>query len=244
VAADFVDALIGRRAGTTVLRMLGGVRVTHRGRRLDLSPDADRLLAFVALRGGRTEADGRVQAHHAVSTLWPATGGRTAVDIRPTLAELSPAGTDLVRADGRYLALAPGVLTDVVAVDRWALRVLCWRHAAGDLSAATGGLLGLDLLPGWRDGWVQRERTRLRQLVLQAVETVSRQLVQAGRADEAVAVAADAVAAEPSRVSARCALLEAHLAAGNWPESCQVFAGYRTLARRGLRSRIPDLGRC
>ena len=24
----------------------------------------------------------------------------------------------------------------------------------------------------------------------------------------------------------------------------QVFAGYRTLARRGLRSRIPDLGRC
>jgi DNA-binding SARP family transcriptional activator len=79
----------------------------------------------------------------------------------------------------------------------------------------------------------------LRQRMLHALEAMSRQLVIRRRCAEAVEAAMMAVSAEPLRESAQRALIEAHLAEGNWVEGRRTFEAYRDVLNRELGTQ-PD----
>jgi len=97
----------------------------------------------------------------------------------------------------------------------------------------------LELLPGWYDDWVIVGRERLRQRLLHAVETLSRELVRGGRCAQAVEAALVVVNAEPFRESAHRVLIEAHLAEGNWVELSDD--SFELTGRPGVLVRIVSL---
>lgn len=90
-------------------------------------------------------------------------------------------------------------------------------------------LLTDDILPGWDEDWLQLERERHRQLRIHALEALSRRLTAAGRFGAAIDVAYRAIAAEPLRESAWCALIRAHLAEGNRSVASHQLGEYRRL---------------
>jgi len=123
---------------------------------------------------------------------------------------------------------------DVHIVSAWAARLIAGSASGEDLGVMPWGINALDLLPGWYDDWALLERERVRQRLLHALEALSRQLVRLQRYAEAVEVAMMAVSAEPLRESAQRALIEAHLAEGNWVESRRSFEAYSDLLDREL----------
>jgi DNA-binding SARP family transcriptional activator len=140
----------------------------------------------------------------------------------------------VILADKHSLLLRTDVLIDVHMVGDWASRLISGRSAHSDLTALPRGIDPFDLLPGWYDDWVLLEREQLRQRILHALEVMSYHLAAAGRYAEAVDAAMMAVSAEPLRESAQQALLEAHLAEGNWVEGQRVLESYRELLGREL----------
>jgi DNA-binding SARP family transcriptional activator len=91
-----------------------------------------------------------------------------------------------------------------------------------------------ELLPGWYDDWAIFERERIRQLLLHALEALTRHLVEERRGAEAVTVATTTVAAEPLRESAQRVLITTHLAEGNLVEARRAYEAYSSLVRREL----------
>src|SRR5206468_12712768 len=89
------------------------------------------------------------------------------------------------------------------------------------------------------DDWVLMERERIRQRVLHALEALSRRLAGTARCAEAVEAAMMAVSAEPLRESAQRALIEAHVAEGNWVEGRRAYDAYRDPVRRELGAEPP-----
>ncbi|MEV2227891.1 BTAD domain-containing putative transcriptional regulator [Streptomyces phaeochromogenes] len=211
------------------LHLLGGPRVLHRGRWLDVPEGSKRLLAFVALNGGR------VERRHAAGTLWPAGDDlRAAGNLRSALWRLKAAGIDLLASDRCSLFVREHTVVDLYVLYNWAGRLIGGTATEEDLSALRWRVDALDLLPGWYDDWVLLERERVRQRLLHALEALSRQLSRAGRHAEAVESALVAVAAEPLRESAQRALIEAHSAEGNLVEAMRAYDAYRGLTRREL----------
>lgn len=233
---DLVNVLVERRAErvSQVLHLFGGPFATDpAGRRLDVPEGSKRLLVFVALHRGR------VERRHAAGTLWPiGDDGRAAGNLRSALWRLNRAKIDFVVADKQGLALRDDVLIDVHLVDDWASEIISVSGAQDEgarrLESLPRGVEALELLPGWYDDWVLMERERIRQRVLHALESLSRQLAAAGRHGEAVDAAMLAVSAEPLRESAQRALVEAHLAEGNWVEGRRSFEFYRDVLWREL----------
>ncbi|MFB7051940.1 AfsR/SARP family transcriptional regulator [Streptomyces vinaceus] len=211
------------------LHLLGGPRVIHQGRWLDVPEGGKRLLAFVALNGGR------VERRHAAGTLWP-TGDdlRAAGNLRSALWRLKAAGIDLLDSDKCSLSVREHTEVDLYVLYGWAARLIGGTATAQDLSALKWRTDALDLLPGWYDDWVLLERERVRQRLLHALEALSRELARVGRHAEAVESALLAVSAEPLRESAQRALIEAHLAEGNLIEAMRAYDTYRALVKREL----------
>jgi DNA-binding SARP family transcriptional activator len=84
-----------------------------------------------------------------------------------------------------------------------------------------------DLLPGWYDDWVLHERERLRQLRLHALERAARIFLQERELDLAVALALEAVSAEPLRESANAVLISVYLAEGNVVDALRRYEQFR-----------------
>jgi DNA-binding SARP family transcriptional activator len=233
---DFLQTLIAQEAGETalILHLFGGPFVTVEQRRFDVPEGSKRLLMFVALHRGR------VDRRYAAGSLWP--GGndlRAAGNLRSALWRLNGAGIRLLSADKHGLTMRDNVLVDVHLVGSWAARLLADSASEHDLKVMPWGIDALDLLPGWYDDWVVMERERVRQRLLHALEALSRQLTQRRRWAEAVEAAMLAVSAEPLRESAQRALIEAHLAEGNWIEGRRSFEAYREILDRELATE-PD----
>jgi DNA-binding SARP family transcriptional activator len=217
------------RDESPVVHLFGGPYVMLGGQRRQVPEGSKRLLAFVALRHGR------VERRHAAGALWPfGDDPRAAGNLRSALWRLRGAGVDILVADKWSLALRDSVLVDTHLVGAWANRLIDGTPLPDDLMIIRAQVDALDLLPGWYDDWAVMERERLRQRMLHALEALCRQLAALGRHADAVEAAMTAVHAEPLRESAQRALIEAHMAEGNWVEARRGYAAYRELARREL----------
>jgi DNA-binding SARP family transcriptional activator len=206
-----------------VVRVLGGLSLVSGERRLAVPPGSRRLLAYLALRPVG------VDRRCAAGVLWPTVDdGRAAGNLRSALWRLQSVDCRLVQAAQSGLALHDDVEVDLARLEEWAGRVLAGTPDETDLAVDPGPIAELELLPGWYDDWVLGERDRLRQRLLHALEVMSGRLA-ADRPGEAVSAALVAVAAEPLRESAQRALIEAHIAHGNWGEAAHQFAAYRRL---------------
>ncbi|MFF0014101.1 BTAD domain-containing putative transcriptional regulator [Streptomyces sp. NPDC005374] len=229
--SDFVQMLIAQESHEPLptLHLFGGLFVTLDGRREDIPEGSKRLLVFVALRSGR------VERRQAAGALWPiGDDARAAGNLRSALWRLNKVGVDLLQVDKYGLALREDVLLDVRLVADWASRLLTGSATAGDLKATPSTMDALDLLPGWYEDWVLMERERVRQRLLHALEAQSRQLAEAGCFGQAVDAAMQAVGVDPLRESAQRALVEAHLAEGNWMEARRSLELYAELLDREL----------
>lgn len=228
---DFVHTLTTREAPEMgrVLHLFGGPFVTCGCRRLEVPEGSKRLLVFVALHRGR------VERRYAAGALWPEGDDiRAAGNLRSALWRLNGAGVRVISADKHGLAMRDDVLVDVHIVSSWAARLIMGSASRDDLSIMPWGVDALDLLPGWYDEWALIERERIRQRLLHALEALSRELGQLRRCAEAVEAAIIAVSADPLRESAQRALIQAHLAEGNWVEGRRSFEAYRALLAREL----------
>lgn len=236
---DFPHALVPADGlgPVPVLRLFGELSVRVETRRLDVPGSCRRLLAFVALRPHRVERAA------AAGSLWPFNDeGRAHGNLRSALWRLNRMEVPLLHADKHGLVMRDDVVIDLHSVDAWATRVIEERATPAELRAVPPGLDSLELLPGWYDDWALIERERIRQRLLHALESQSRQLRLVGLHSEAVDIAMVAVGAEPLRESAQRTLMEAHLAAGNWVEGRRSLRIYAELLDRELGVRpAPEL---
>ncbi len=213
-----------------MVHLFGGPFVTVGAQCLEVPEGCKRLLAYVALRGGR------VERRHAAGTLWPmGDDSRAAGNLRSALWRLRGAGIDVLDADKWSISLSPGVEVDARLIGEWATRLISGAAAEADLDLWRSNVDALDLLPGWFDDWAIMERERLRQRLLHALEALSRLLTTRRCYADAVEVAMLAIQAEPLRESAQRALIEAHVAEGNLVEARREYVAYREMIRRELR---------
>ena len=212
-----------------VVCLLGGPYLLMGGRRAGVPEGCQRLLAFLAMNGGRA------LRRRAAGLLWPEVEEeRAAGNLRSALWRLRGCGSVVVEADKSAVWLHPAARTAVDSVHDWAARLLGGRALPTDLDILWWHPEVVDLLPGWDDDWVTFARERLRQQVLHAVEWLSALLVQEGRYAEGIEAALLAVETDPLRESAQRRLIEAHLAEGNTAEAHRVLRIYGGLLRRDL----------
>jgi DNA-binding SARP family transcriptional activator len=226
------------------LTVLGGFRLRSGTGVVGVPRGSQRLLAFLALRGGI------VKRAAVAGALWPDAAERHAYsNLRAAIARLNGAGRRALAASKLELGLAEGVTVDLHHAQPLAQRLLdpAATPAATDLNLAAVAALSADLLPDWYDDWVLTEAEDWRQLRLHALEALARHLTTAGRWGEAAGAARAAVRAEPLRESGHAALIQVHLAEGNQSEAVGEFARYRTLLRAELglepTSRLHELVR-
>ncbi len=211
-------------AGSEMLCLVGGPYVVRAGHRLNVPEGSKRLLAFIALHGGR------VDRRQAAGTLWPdGSDERAAGNLRSAVWRVKTAGIDLLLADKWTLSLRPGTQTDVNALCDWAGRLSEGQVSVADLRIVAWDPEAADILPGWYDEWVICERERIRQRLLHGLEAVVRELIAVGRFGDAVEAAMNVVRFEPLRESAQRALIEAHLAEHNRIEAKRSFERYQRL---------------
>ncbi|MGO4362959.1 AfsR/SARP family transcriptional regulator [Terrabacter sp. RAF57] len=210
--------------GCQMLCLVGGPYVVRGGHRLNVPEGSKRLLAFIALHGGR------VDRRQAAGTLWPeGSDERAAGNLRSAVWRLKSGGIDILLTDKQTLALRPGTQTDVNALCEWAGRLADGCSSIADLRILAWDPEAADILPGWYDEWVICERERIRQRLLHGLEAVVRELINIGRVGDAVEAAMNVVRFEPLRESAQRALIEAHLAEHNRIEARRAFERYSRL---------------
>jgi DNA-binding SARP family transcriptional activator len=198
--------------------------------RISIPHSSERLVALLALRGCPLARDG------VASSLWSrASNDRGAAALRTALWRLSSSSArGLVTARGHELVLRDGVDIDFWRTARRAQDVVAGR--AADVDSSDVALLrdAGDLLPDWYEDWVIIERERFRELRVEALERICRQLSAAGRYCDAVQAGLAAVAAEPLRESAHQALISSHLAEGNRADALRQYQLLHDLLRRDL----------
>ncbi|MGW3408451.1 AfsR/SARP family transcriptional regulator [Streptomyces sp. NPDC000888] len=216
------------------LRLLGRFTLEYGAAEADVCTGAQRLLAYLGLRGHGTRTV-------VAGTLWPdVTEDRAHGSLRTALWRLHRGREPLVRSDGDALSLATAVTVDARALADSALRVVEAPAPGADLcpdpsSDLTQHLLFAgDLLPGWDDDWILFERERLRQLRLHALDALAHHLITHGRHALALDAALESVRLEPLRESAHRAVVAVHLAENNVLEAIRHYRTFRTLLHEEL----------
>jgi DNA-binding SARP family transcriptional activator len=226
---DFVGSMVSRAVHGTppVLHLFGGPYVSVGTQQVDIPEASNRLLAFVALHNGS------VSRRHVAGVLWPdCDDGRASANLRSALWRLNGLGWAFVEACRNTLVTGPDVIVDVAVVNDWATRLISHREVPDDLLSTPQDVNALELLPDLSDEWALIERERMRQRLLHAFESQSRQLLIEGRYGEAIEVALAVVCADPLRESAQRVLIECHLAEENRVEADRAYRTYQSLLRR------------
>jgi DNA-binding SARP family transcriptional activator len=217
---------------STVVHLIDGPFVTVCNRRQQIPEGCKRLLAFVALKRGP------LKRTFVAGSLWPTVDDRRASgNLRSAAWRLRTAGVEVMAGDRWSVWLCAGISVDVEDITQWTERVFNDTPLSGDLTALDAKAKCLEILPGFYDDWAILERERTRQRILHALETASRLLVVGGRYREAVDAATAAVLSEPLRESAQRALVEAHLAEGNFFEARRAFVAYSRLLATEIGAR-------
>ena len=213
-----------------LVAVLGSFQLLRAGHAVNMSPGAERLLAFVALHSQP------VARLVVAGTLWSEVSERRAyATLRSSLSRLDPVARRALRVDPVAVRLA-----DEVAVDLQDARALAHRllgpaaTPSEDLSLAAIEALSRDLLPGWYEDWVLLEAEDWRQLRLHALEALADRLTAAGRFGEGAIAARAAIRADPLRESARACLIRIHLTEGNQSEALREFERFSHLLKAEL----------
>ncbi len=207
------------------LHLLGGFELRCDGRAVPVPRSAQRLAAFLAVRG-------RPQQRIAVAgRLWPdVPDDRAQACLRSALWRLRAGDTSLATATRDEVALAPEVAVDLHELEA----AIDGALGSGDGPPATPRvlrLLGREVLPGWYEDWAVTERERLKNLSLHALEALAERLLERDRPRDAARCAFAAVQGEPLRESSQRLLIRAHLADGNTALAVRSYDAYRaTLA--------------
>lgn len=207
---------------TRTLRLLEGFALEPAEAALRLPVAIQRLLAFVALRGS---------CHRSVlaGTLWPDVPEMQALArLRTDVWRLNKLAPGLLRVEGASIALSECVAVDCRQQERFASALL--RQGGGDVDWLRAGLRTLwagTLLPGWYDDWVLRERERLAQLRLHALELMAQLLVDEDELEVALQLALEAVRTEPLRETANAVLMRVYLAEGNVSDAVRQYHLFR-----------------
>jgi DNA-binding SARP family transcriptional activator len=215
--------------GGLELGLLGDFRLRLGESIVGLTPRAEHLLAFLALRSDLSRT--------AVSAaLWPDLDEAQARGcLRSTLWRLPrPDGLPLVAASGERLGLTAFVQVDIA----W-LRGRLDQWLPGEAPPVTVDALSWDLLPTWYDDWLVIDRERQRQIRLHGLERMSAWYVGEERFDIAIEAALQAIAGDPLRESAHRCLIRAHLAEGNMSEARRQVHNYAALlAEAGIPAQL------
>jgi DNA-binding SARP family transcriptional activator len=212
--------------------LLGGFRFQADGASILLPDRAQRLMAFLALRGRP------VRRSVAAEALWPAvTEDRASSSLRSALARLSPIVRAGVVATTKEIGISPEVAVDLDHSKELATRLaLATRPPSSDFASDVDDIdaLSSELLPGWYDDWVVIEAEDWRQVRLHALDVLAGRLCEQRRYANAAMAALAAVQADPLRESPRAALIRVHLAEGNPSEALREFTNYEQLLRLEL----------
>ncbi len=210
------------------ISLLGGFELRCEDRTVGVPTSAQRLVALLALRDRslpRTQVGG---------ILWPESSEEHAAgSVRSALWRLQRLGPGIVEKTRQHLRLSPWASVDVRRLARLASEL------------ATGGVIRSEdahwvaeageLLPVWDEDWLVPERERLRQLRVDMLEWLARELIRRGRFGLAVEVGLAAVEAEPLRESTNRSLIEAHLAQRNLADAFRQYRAYAILLHAELR---------
>jgi DNA-binding SARP family transcriptional activator len=206
------------------LGLLGGFRLTIEAEDVPLPMNAQRLVCFLALH------EQPLLRPFVGGTLWgESTEHRAGGSLRSALWRLQHPTYTLVALSSDHIALSPTVAVDLREGEALAHRVLDPAQDLDDVAAVNEDVLAADLLPDWTEDWVLMERERYHQLRLRALEALCRRLAAKGRFGQAVQAGIAAVSGEPLRESARCALIEAHLAEHNVAAARREYDAFRQL---------------
>lgn len=209
------------------LRLLGGFGLAIDGVAIDITPSAQRLLAFIALTPRGAERC------YTAFQLWPEHDERRAkANLRSALWRLGKASPDLIDATKSHLRLSGRVWVDV----RDGIADL--EVNAGDSIAAACALpfqaLDSDLLPDWYDDWLSVERERLRQFRLGTLEDGAATALDRGRPAHAIQLALAAIAADPLRESAHRLVAAAHIDNGNLADAKRQYETFAAIVESQL----------
>jgi DNA-binding SARP family transcriptional activator len=215
------------------LHLLQDFALYHGDTLVEVAPIAQRLIAFLALQGGRP-----VRRAWISGSLWmDASDARAAASLRSALWRCPTAGErPVVRSTLTHLALDPELRVDLQTMSARAHELLALPSLdAGGVDVGTElPPFADDVLVGWYDEWVVAERERFRQLRLHALDQIGELLLRSRRYSEAVEVGLVAVSSEPLRESAHRLLVRAHLCEGNLAEALRQYRSYADLLSREL----------
>jgi DNA-binding SARP family transcriptional activator len=219
----------GTGGSAFVLRVQGGFRLSDGTGDVALAPSARRLVAYLALQ------DGPAPRRQAARALWPDTDEeRAAAALRTAIWRTQTGGLELIETSRTHLRLAPGVAVDLWRTIALATRVLDPSAELSDGEVQAAAFRGGDLLEDWDEPWIIRERDRVRDLRLHALEALGERLLGRRRHGEAIEAAHAAIHADPLRESAHRLLVRAQLTAGNQVAALRAYAGWRDVAKREL----------
>jgi DNA-binding SARP family transcriptional activator len=213
------------------LALLGGFSLSAGSRTIELAASGQRLIALLALR------DRPAARLYVAGTLWPDyPTERSLADLRTTLWRLNQAGEPIVEATHSCLRLGEHIDVDVRRLVAFTQHLHAPASSSGEIDLDSVGLSELcgELLPDWYEEWLVDEREGLRQIRLHTLEKLSAMLSEAGRHSDAIQAALAAIRLEPLRETAHRALIEAHLAEGNWSEARRQFRRCQRLLREEL----------
>jgi DNA-binding SARP family transcriptional activator len=206
------------------LHVLSGPFVSVGDARVPVPEGSKRLVTYCALRRSP------VARREVAGDLWPeCADARAAGNLRSALWRLRGAGIEVLESDHARVWLRPGVPVDLDIAREWTRRLVEGRHRAADLRLMDWWPAALDLLPGWYDDWILLAREELRARTLVALERLVGALCAVGRTALAIDVAMLAVSHDGLSESAQRALVEAHLADGNFVMAWRAFGRYRDL---------------
>jgi DNA-binding SARP family transcriptional activator len=236
-AESVADRPLPLGRGALRLNLIRDFEVSCGDELVEMSPNSQRLLSFVALH------DRPIRRAQVRATLWmDSSDDRANASLRSALWRVPvPHGRPLLHASPTHLWLDPDVDVDFRSIIARARSMLADPAAEHDPPAALDvarelSAFGDDLLPDWYDDWVIMERERFHHLRLQALDALGERLAELGRLADALLVGLAAVQAEPLRESAHRLVIRIHLRQGNVADAVRQFRGYERLLLTELRA--------
>jgi DNA-binding SARP family transcriptional activator len=215
-ASAVAESGVPAPADAARLVLLGGFELRLDTGAVELYVSAQRVLAFLALRG-------RTGRSRLAGTLWPeVTEDKALASLRTALWRVQQVGRGLVTTTPNDVDLADGVFVDAQEVISSSRLLL---HGGVDHLSLWWSSVRFqgELLPDWSDDWLVVERERLRQLRLHALERLAERWTAQGSHGLALEAALAALRADPLRETAHRAAIMVHLAEGNLGEAIRQF---------------------